>query len=98
MLQVLAYAGVPDALTSKLRANDWVNAVLGELGGKGGGKPTAAQVRPQPPWSFRSRHLPVLLSRHCLVCLTSLPVHLSGSGFHAREANVVPPCGFPAYH
>jgi alanyl-tRNA synthetase len=44
--QVLAYAGVPDALTSKLRANDWVNAVLGELGGKGGGKPTTAQVRP----------------------------------------------------
>lgn len=44
LAQVLAFAGVPEALTSKLRANDWVNAALGELGGKGGGKPTAAQV------------------------------------------------------
>lgn len=44
-LQALAYAGVPDALQPKLKANDWVNAVLGVLGGKGGGKANVAQVR-----------------------------------------------------
>jgi len=41
--KVLAYAGVPDALQSKLKANEWVNAVLGVLGGKGGGKANVAQ-------------------------------------------------------
>lgn len=48
LAQVLAFAGVPEALTSKLKANEWVNAVLGVLGGKGGGKPTSAQVRINP--------------------------------------------------
>lgn len=37
------YTGVPDASLAKLKANDWCNAVLAVLGGKGGGKPTAAQ-------------------------------------------------------
>jgi hypothetical protein len=41
--QVLAYAGCPDSQTAKLKAVDWVNAVLADLGGKGGGKPTTAQ-------------------------------------------------------
>lgn len=41
--KALAYAGVPQSLTSKLKANEWVNTALKELGGKGGGKPTAAQ-------------------------------------------------------
>lgn len=41
--KVLAYAGVPDAVVAKLKASDWVNAVLAVLGGKGGGKPTTAQ-------------------------------------------------------
>ncbi len=41
--QVLAYAGVPEAALSKLKANEWVSKVLGVLGGKGGGKPTLAQ-------------------------------------------------------
>ncbi len=42
-LQVLAYAGVPEALQGKLKANDWVAAVLGVVGGKGGGKAGLAQ-------------------------------------------------------
>uniref|UniRef100_A0A383VXA1 Alanine--tRNA ligase n=1 Tax=Tetradesmus obliquus TaxID=3088 RepID=A0A383VXA1_TETOB len=41
--RALAYAGVPAAVSSKLKAGDWVNAALAVLGGKGGGKPTAAQ-------------------------------------------------------
>jgi alanyl-tRNA synthetase len=34
---------VPDALSAKLKANEWVNAALAVVGGKGGGKPTSAQ-------------------------------------------------------
>lgn len=34
---------MPAAVSSKLKAGDWVNAALAVLGGKGGGKPTAAQ-------------------------------------------------------
>ena len=41
--KVLAYAGVPDSLTKKLNAGEWVKAVLSVLGGKGGGKPGNAQ-------------------------------------------------------
>lgn len=37
------HAGVPAAVSSKLKANEWVNSALAVLGGKGGGKPTAAQ-------------------------------------------------------
>jgi alanyl-tRNA synthetase len=37
------HTGVPAATSSKLKANEWVNAALSVLGGKGGGKPTAAQ-------------------------------------------------------
>lgn len=44
--KALAYAGVPDAIVSKLKANEWVGAALAPLGGKGGGKPASAQVRP----------------------------------------------------
>lgn len=43
--QVLVYTGVPEAVTPQLKANEWANTVLGALGGKGGGKPTTAQVR-----------------------------------------------------
>lgn len=41
--KVLVYAGVPAQLVSKLKAGDWVSAALAKVGGKGGGKPTAAQ-------------------------------------------------------
>jgi len=41
--KVLVYAGVPDSLVAKIKANEWANAVLAVLGGKGGGKPTTAQ-------------------------------------------------------
>ncbi len=41
--KVLAYAGVPDALVAKIKANEWVGEALKLLGGKGGGRPTAAQ-------------------------------------------------------
>ncbi|GFR48410.1 hypothetical protein Agub_g10304, partial [Astrephomene gubernaculifera] len=41
--KALAYAGVPDALISKIKANEWVSAALAPLGGKGGGKPGSAQ-------------------------------------------------------
>ena len=41
--KVLAYAGVPDALTKRLNAGQWVKEVLAVLGGKGGGKPHTAQ-------------------------------------------------------
>ncbi|MEW5320492.1 MAG: hypothetical protein WDW38_011561 [Sanguina aurantia] len=41
--KVLAYAAVPDALLSKIKANEWVNSALTVLGGKGGGKPSSAQ-------------------------------------------------------
>lgn len=41
--KVLAYAGVPDGLVGKIKANEWVSAALQVVGGKGGGKPTAAQ-------------------------------------------------------
>lgn len=36
-------AAVPDALLSKIKANEWVNSALTVLGGKGGGKPNSAQ-------------------------------------------------------
>lgn len=38
-----AAAGVPAATAGKLKANEWVNAALEVLGGKGGGKPVLAQ-------------------------------------------------------
>lgn len=41
--KVLAYAGVPDGLVGKIKANEWVGEALKVLGGKGGGRPTAAQ-------------------------------------------------------
>ncbi|KXZ50323.1 hypothetical protein GPECTOR_17g962 [Gonium pectorale] len=41
--KALAYAAVPDAITAKLKANEWVSAALGPLGGKGGGKANSAQ-------------------------------------------------------
>jgi alanyl-tRNA synthetase len=40
---VVAFAGVPDELVSKLPAGDWVGEVLKVLGGKGGGRPNSAQ-------------------------------------------------------
>ncbi|KAI8469604.1 MAG: tRNA synthetases class II (A)-domain-containing protein [Monoraphidium minutum] len=41
--KVLAYAGVPDALLPKIKAPEWLTAALSVVGGKGGGKPAAAQ-------------------------------------------------------
>ena len=37
------YAGVPADMTKQMKAGDWLKAALEVLGGKGGGKPTAAQ-------------------------------------------------------
>ncbi|GAB4815439.1 hypothetical protein N2152v2_002485 [Parachlorella kessleri] len=41
--KALALAGVPQGLTPKLTAGDWLKQALTVLGGKGGGKPTNAQ-------------------------------------------------------
>ncbi|GLC41498.1 hypothetical protein PLESTB_001005000 [Pleodorina starrii] len=41
--KALAYAAVPDSMTDRLKANEWVSAALGPLGGKGGGKANSAQ-------------------------------------------------------
>mmetsp|Transcript_36663 Transcript_36663/g.81584 ORF Transcript_36663/g.81584 Transcript_36663/m.81584 type:complete len:1184 (-) Transcript_36663:438-3989(-) len=41
--KVMVYAGVPEGLTSKLKAGDWASTILKVLDGKGGGKPTVAQ-------------------------------------------------------
>jgi hypothetical protein len=41
--KVLVYAGVPAALVAKVKAGEWVATALAVVGGKGGGKPTAAQ-------------------------------------------------------
>mmetsp|Transcript_23994 Transcript_23994/g.42834 ORF Transcript_23994/g.42834 Transcript_23994/m.42834 type:complete len:1188 (-) Transcript_23994:165-3728(-) len=41
--KALAYAGVPNDMTDKLKATEWVSAALTVLGGKGGGKPNNAQ-------------------------------------------------------
>ncbi|CAD7702717.1 unnamed protein product [Ostreobium quekettii] len=41
--KALAYGAVPDSMTSKLKAGDWVKEALAVIGGKGGGKPNAAQ-------------------------------------------------------
>ena len=40
---------VPSALEAKLSAKDWLNAALGECGGKGGGKPGRAQGAARDP-------------------------------------------------
>lgn len=45
--KVLAYAGVPNNFVAKIKANEWVGAALAVVGGKGGGKPTAAQGQGQ---------------------------------------------------
>lgn len=41
--KALAYAAVPDDLAKTLSAKDWLAAALKAAGGRGGGKPTAAQ-------------------------------------------------------
>lgn len=41
--KVMVFAGVPKDLSSKLNAGQWLNAALSPLGGRGGGKPVAAQ-------------------------------------------------------
>ncbi|EFJ48362.1 hypothetical protein VOLCADRAFT_120886 [Volvox carteri f. nagariensis] len=41
--KALAYAAVPDSVTDRLKANEWVSTALGPLGGKGGGKANNAQ-------------------------------------------------------
>lgn len=41
--KVLVFAGVPKDLSTKLNAGQWLNAALAPLGGRGGGKPVAAQ-------------------------------------------------------
>lgn len=40
---MLVYAGVPNGLVPKLNAQNWAAAALEPLGGRGGGKPYAAQ-------------------------------------------------------
>lgn len=40
--KVQVSACVPKALVGKLKAGEWLNAALGPLGGKGGGKPISA--------------------------------------------------------
>ena len=39
----MVYAGVPADMTKQIKAGDWLKAALEPLGGRGGGKPTAAQ-------------------------------------------------------
>lgn len=41
--KALVYAGVPADMVKQIKAGDWLKAALEVLGGKGGGKPTAAQ-------------------------------------------------------
>eukprot|EP01025_Chloroclados_australasicus_P014578 TRINITY_DN16848_c0_g2_i5.p1 TRINITY_DN16848_c0_g2~~TRINITY_DN16848_c0_g2_i5.p1 ORF type:complete len:1226 (-),score=185.41 TRINITY_DN16848_c0_g2_i5:256-3462(-) len=41
--KALAYAGVPKAMISQIKAGDWVKTTLQLIGGKGGGKPEYAQ-------------------------------------------------------
>lgn len=41
--KVGCYAAVPDGDTKTLAADAWLQPVLKELGGRGGGKPNAAQ-------------------------------------------------------
>lgn len=43
VIAICGATGVPAAVSTKLKANEWVNSALVVLGGKGGGKPTAAQ-------------------------------------------------------
>lgn len=43
--KAMVYAGVPADLSKQLSAGEWVKEALAPLGGKGGGKPTSAQVR-----------------------------------------------------
>lgn len=41
--KALMFAGVPNALSKSFPAGDWLKVALAAIGGKGGGKPTAAQ-------------------------------------------------------
>ena len=42
--KVLCFAYVPEKMQGAgLKANEWVNGALGELGGRGGGQPGSAQ-------------------------------------------------------
>ena len=41
--KAVVYAAVPDAAQGKIKANEWANAVLQVVDGKGGGKPGIAQ-------------------------------------------------------
>ena len=41
--KALVYAGVPADMVKQIKAGDWVKTALEVLGGRGGGKPTAAQ-------------------------------------------------------
>lgn len=43
--KVMAFAIVPDNLTSELQADKWVQASLESCGGRGGGKPNGAQAQ-----------------------------------------------------
>ena len=41
--KALVYAGVPADMIKQIKAGDWLKSALEVMGGKGGGKPTAAQ-------------------------------------------------------
>lgn len=77
--KALVFAGVPAMQSKALHAGQWLNAALAVLGGKGGGKPVAAQgsgpkARPTPHPSLAPTIHCMLARLHILNAHTSATV------------------------